>query len=160
MSAAQICQFAILGALIYVCKMAMAPLPNIEPVTLLVILMAVVWGWPGLWSVYLYIFLEFCTWGVNLWNIYYIYIWLLLFIAAMKFRTVKSPFLWACIGAAFGMSFGALCAAAQIAVSGFSGALAWWISGIPFDLTHGAGNFVLIGLLFTPLKRLLESVKR
>jgi hypothetical protein len=33
-----------------------------------------------------------------------------------------------------------------------------WISGIPFDLAHGFGNFVLTGLLLTPLRRLTEKL--
>ena len=159
LSISKICQLAVMGCVIYVAKMALAGLPNIEPVSLMVILLAVVWGWEGLWSVYIYVFLEFCTWGMHAWNVYYLYVWLVLFAAAFLMRRNESRFMWACLGAAFGMLFGGLCALAQIFISGPAGALAWWISGIPFDLVHAAGNFILILLLFQPLKRAMESIK-
>ena len=37
-------------------------------------------------------------------------------------------------------------------------ALSWWLSGIPFDLLHCAGNFVLAALLFVPLRKLLDKL--
>ena len=43
----------------------------------------------------------------------------------------------------------------------FSGGLefaaSWWVSGIPFDLMHCAGNFAMALLLFKPLRSLLEK---
>ena len=37
-------------------------------------------------------------------------------------------------------------------------ALSWWISGIPFDLLHCGGNFVMVLVLFKPLRRLLTTL--
>ena len=34
-------------------------------------------------------------------------------------------------------------------------ALSWWISGIPFDLLHGAGNFAMALALFKPCRAVL-----
>ena len=47
-----------LGALTFGMKVAMAGLPNIEPVSLMVMLFAVVFGWKALYPVYLYVLLE------------------------------------------------------------------------------------------------------
>ena len=159
LSIGTICQLAVMGCVIFVAKMGMAALPNIEPVSMMVILLAVVWGWKGLWSVYIYVFLAYCMWGMHWWNLYYLYVWLVLFAAAWLMRRNESRFVWACLGAVFGMLFGGLCALAQIVISGPAGALAWWISGIPFDLIHAGGNFLLILLLFQPLKRVMETIK-
>lgn len=150
-----LCLFSLLGALTFVLKIAMAGLPNIEPVSLMVILLAVCFGWKGLISVYIYIFLEFLVWGLNLWSVSYMYIWLILFIAAWSLRRMNSSLGWAIVSGIFGLLFGALCALVYIPISGCSGALSWWISGIPFDLLHGAGNFIIALLLFKPLKKVL-----
>ena len=50
----EVALFAMLGAMIFAAKMAMAQFPNIEPVSLLVMLLAVCFGWKGLYAVYLY----------------------------------------------------------------------------------------------------------
>lgn len=154
----QMCLFAVYGAAMFVCKTVMASLPNIEPVSLMVLLAACVFGWKGLWSIYVYVFLEYSFWGLNLWSISYLYVWLILFAAARICRHMTHPVQWAFLGAVFGFSFGALCAIPYIGISGFSGAVSWWVSGIPFDLAHGTGNFILIFLLFKPLKNGLEKI--
>ena len=43
-------------------------------------------------------------------------------------------------------------------MGGPSFALSWWISGIPFDLAHCAGNFALALVLFAPLRRLFSRL--
>ena len=61
---------------------------------------------------------------------------------------------------AFGLFFGLLCSIVYIFTSGPSGALGWWISGIPFDILHGAGNFTLSLILFKPLSAALRQIQR
>ena len=126
-------------------KMAMAQLPNIEPVSLMVMLAAVCFGWRGLYAVYLYVFLEFAVWGIGLWNIAYLYVWLALFAAALS--------------GCFGLLFGALCALVYWITGGWAFAVSWWVAGIPMDLLHGAGNFVVALALFRPLRRALAAFR-
>lgn len=146
---------SLLGALLFALKMVMAPLPNIEPVSLLVMVLAVVYGWRGLYAVYVYVFLELLVWGVHLWLVCYLYVWLLLFCAARLLRNQTAPLLWASLSGGFGLLFGALCAPVYLAAGGWGAAVSWWIAGIPMDLLHGAGNFFLALVLFRPLRQLL-----
>ena len=37
-------------------------------------------------------------------------------------------------------------------------ALSYWISGLPFDLIHCVGNFVLTLILFKPLYKAMEKL--
>ena len=74
--------FGILGALTFGAKVVMAPLPNIEPVSLMVMLFAVVFGLKGLYPVMIYVLLEILVYGLGTWNIMYLYIWPILAIAA------------------------------------------------------------------------------
>ena len=55
------------------------------------------------------------------------------------------------------MSFGALCALVYIPVDGWAFAFSWWVSGIPFDALHCAGNFFMALALFSPLKKWMEK---
>ena len=148
-----------MGALMFVLKMAMAQLPNIEPVSLMVMLLAVCFGWRGLYAVYLYVFLEFAIWGFGLWNVAYLYVWLVLFAAARLLQSVETPLVWAALSGCFVLLFGGLCAAVYWVVGGWAFAVSWWVSGIPMDLFHGVGNFVMALVLFQPLRKALRTLQ-
>ena len=150
--------FGILGALTFGLKFVMAPLPNIEPVSLLVMLFGAVFGWKALYPVYLYVAMEILFYGFSLWNVYYLYIWAILLVMAILMRKTEKPLPWALVSAVFGLMFGALCAVADVFIGGFGYAIAKWVSGIPFDLLHCGGNFVMALVLFCPLRRVLETL--
>lgn len=152
--------YSLLGTILFAAKIAMAPLPNIEPVSLLVILLAVCLGWRGLYAVYLYVLLELLTWGFGLWSAAYLYIWLILFLGARLLRGMRSPFGWALLSGCFGLLFGFLGAPVYWIAGGWSAAVSWWISGIPMDLIHGAGNFCITLALFNPLRSCLERLMK
>jgi energy-coupling factor transport system substrate-specific component len=156
----EIALFGILGALTFGAKVAMSFLPNIEPVSLLVMLYAVVFGKKALYPIYLYVILEILFYGIQLWNINYLYVWALLALGAWMLRKSQSGLAWALLSGVFGLFFGALCAPVYIFVGGLGFAVSWWISGIPFDLMHCAGNFAMALVLFMPLRRLLDKLYR
>ena len=149
--------FAILGAMTFAAKYVMSFLPNIEPVSLMVMLFAVVFGWKWVYPVYLYVVMEILFYGISLWNINYLYIWAVLAVAAMFLRDMKSPLGWAMLSGVFGLLFGALCGIVDIFIGGFTYAVTKWVSGIPFDIAHCGGNFIIALLLFKPLRNLLEG---
>ncbi len=150
--------FGVLGALTFALKFAMAGLPNIEPVSLLVMLYAVVFGWKALYPVYLYVLLEVLVYGLGTWNICYLYVWPILAVAAIFLRKMEGKLSWALLSGVFGLAFGALCGIVDVFIGGFAFAAAKWVSGIPFDLIHCAANFVIALLLFAPLKALLSRL--
>ena len=57
--------FAVLGAMTFAAKYVMSFLPNIEPVSLMVMLFAVVFGWKWVYPVYLYVMLEILFYGIS-----------------------------------------------------------------------------------------------
>ena len=154
----EVALFGILGALTFGFKVVMSWLPNIEPVSLLVMLYAVVFGRKALYPIYLYVMLEILFYGIQLWNINYLYVWALLALGAWMLRNSQSGLAWALLSGVFGLFFGALCAPVYIFVGGLGFAVSWWASGIPFDLMHCAGNFAMALVLFMPLRRLLERL--
>lgn len=150
--------FAVLGALTFAAKYAMAWLPNIEPVSLFMLLYGAVLGRKGLYPMYLYVGLEILFFGLGLWNINYLYIWLVPLAAGRLLRDMENPLGWALAGGSFGLLFGALCAPVDMAIGGMEYAIAKWISGIPFDIAHCAGNFVIALVLFVPMRNLMYKL--
>lgn len=147
-----------LGGLTFGAKVVMMGLPNIEPVSLLVMLFAVTFGKKALYPIYVYVLLEFALFGFGLWSAAYVYVWALLALAAWLLRGMRSPLGWAVLSGAFGLLFGALCAPVYLLTGGPAFALSWWLSGIPFDLAHCGGNFALALVLFVPLRRLFDRL--
>ena len=152
--------FALLGAVMFAGKMVMAGLPNIEPVSLLVILYTLVFGRKALWSIYLYVGLECAVWGLNTWSICYLYVWLLLYLLTRLLRNMDSPLGWAVVSGGFGLLFGLLCTPVYLVIGGWGYAVSWWLSGIPFDLAHCAGNFAMALLLYRPCRTALEGLTK
>ena len=150
--------FGMLGALTFALKVCMAALPNIEPVSLMVMLFAAVFGWRALYPTYVYVAMEILWFGLGTWNFNYFYIWAVLAVAAVLLRKMESPLGWAMLSGAFGLLFGALCAPVDVAIGGVSYAVAKWASGIPFDVMHCGGNFVIALILWKPLKALMDKL--
>lgn len=147
-----------LAALTFALQVVMSPLPNIEPVSLLVMLFAVTFGWKALYPVYIFVVMEILYYGISTWNVYYLYVWTILAVASVLIRNVQHPVIWALVSAVFGLLFGALCGIADIFAGGLAFAVSKWAMGIPFDVTHCIGNFVIAIVLFQPLRKLLQKL--
>ena len=136
-------------------KMVMAPLPNIEPVSLIIMLMGPLFGLRALMAVYVYVFLEATVFGFGLWWISYLYVWPLCLVLSILFRNIKDVLGWAVLAGGFGLMFGALCALVYLPIGGIPLFFSTVVAGIPFDLLHCAGNFAMMLLLRTPCMRAL-----
>lgn len=155
----EIALFGVLGGLTFAAKLVMSGLPNIEPVSLMVMLFAVTFGKKSIYPIYVYVAMEVLVYGIQTWNIYYLYIWLVLAVAAYLMRRNNEPLAWAILSAVFGLAFGALCGITDIFVlGGIAPAVAKWVSGIMFDVVHCVSNFVIALLLFKPLRELMEKL--
>ena len=156
----EITLFGVLGAITFALQVAMSGLPNIEPVSLLVLVYAVVFGRKCLYPIYVFVVMEILFFGIQMWNINYLYIWALLALAAWFLRDMKHPLAWAVLAAAFGLLFGLLCAPVYWVTGGWGAAVSWWIAGIPLDLVHCAGNFTAALFLLKPCLVVLERLKK
>lgn len=147
---------ALCAALMLTAQVALAGLANVELVSLLVMLFALKFGRTVLYSIYVFALVEGIIYGFHIWWITYLYIWTILAGLTRLFRKTETTLGWATLSGAFGLVFGALCAIPYLFVGGISAAVAYWAAGIPFDLAHCAGNFILCLLLWKPLHRALE----
>ena len=156
----QLALFAILGALTFGAKFAMSGLPNIEPVSLMVMLFGAVFGTQAVYPIGVYIAMEFLVYGPGLWNLCYLYIWFVLAAAAYLLRKMESALGWAVLSGGFGLAFGLLCAPVDMVAGGAAYALGKVITGIPFDIAHCVGNFIIALTLFCPLRKRMEMLAR
>lgn len=140
-------------------KMALSFLPNVELVTLLIILYTLYFGKRIFYVIPVFILIEGSIYGFGLWWIMYAYIWPLLAVLTHLFRKMESVWFWSIFSGAFGLFFGALCSIPYFFIGGVKTAAAWWVAGIPYDILHCISNFILCMVLFLPLRKVLEKLR-
>lgn len=146
-----IAYIAIAAALLITLQVALAVVPNVELVSLFVILYSIFLGRRTLAAIYVFALVEGLIYGFHTWWITYLYVWTILFFIARAFKNERNPLAWAVISGLFGICFGFLTSFPYLFMLGPGGWTAYIISGIPFDLLHCAGNFLTALLLFKPL---------
>lgn len=147
----------LLGVLMYVTQVILAPLPNIETVSLLIIITTSVFGVKALCSVYIFVVCEIFTYGIHIWSINYLYVWAILCIIVLLTRKFESKEFYTLLSAIFGLLFGTLCSIPYFLTGGIASGLGYIIQGFWYDILHCIGNFALTYLLFIPLKSVLEK---
>lgn len=153
----QIVTMGLLGSILFVGQLAMSPLPNIEPVTTLIIIYTLTYKKKAFFSIYIFVLLEGLLFGFGIWWISYLYIWSILALLVLALRRLDNAILWAVVSGMFGLLFGALCSIPYLISGGVGAAFAYWSAGIPYDILHCGGNFVLTLVLYNPLIRLLKK---
>lgn len=150
--------FAFLTAILLVAQIALAPIPNVELVSLLIIVYTKIFRKKVFIIIYGFVILEGLVYGFGVWWIMYLYVWSILAIVVMIFHKQNSAVWWAIISGIFGFVFGVLCSIPYYFIGGMHGAIAYWIAGIPFDLIHGFGNIVVALVLYKPISTLLDKL--
>lgn len=155
-------------AVIEVCKAALSFLPNIELTTFWLILFTLFFGRKIVLVVPVFILIEGSIYGFNTWWIMYLYTWPLLVLLTWVFRKQKSVWFWSILSGMFGLFFGLLCSIPYVVIgavdggirSGLYAGFTWWVAGIPWDIVHCIGNFVLMLVLYHPVRTLMERIKK
>lgn len=145
-------------AILEVGKVALMFLPNIEVVTLFLIVFSVAFGRETWFAVAGFVLIEGILFGFGIWWVMYIYIWPSLVAIAKLFRKKGGLMFWAILAAAYGLTFGFFCSIPYLFMGGLKTAISWWIAGIPYDLIHGVSNFAITLVLFKPLYRVTEKL--
>ena len=157
-TARQIAAMGVMAAVLTVAKLALSFLPNIEPVSLLLILCALTIGYRSLYVVSAFILIEGLLYGFGIWWIFYLYVWPLLVILTIRFRKQDSVLFWAIFSGIYGLLFGLLYAISFLFSGGPYMVFVKWISGIPFDIIHGISNFIICLVLMKPLRRVMKRL--
>lgn len=149
----------LLAAMLLVVQMAMAPLPNIELVSTLILAYTLVFGRQVFFIIVPFVLLEGLVYGLGMWWFGYLYVWPLWALVVLLLRKERGATFWAVACGAFGLCFGALFAIPYFFIGGVWAGVSYWLAGIPFDLLHCGGNFVLALLLIDPLCRVLKRLR-
>jgi energy-coupling factor transport system substrate-specific component len=154
---------ALFGALMFCSKEIMAVLPNIHLLGLLIMLATISFRFKALISIYIYVFVEAFLQGFSAWWVPNLYTWTILWGITMlipkKLPTKAKLVVYPIVCSLHGFLYGTLCAPAQAVFFGldFNGAIAWIITGIPYDIIHGISN-LLIGTFVLPLSISLNKI--
>lgn len=159
LTARDITIMALMVAIIEVSKVALAQIPNVELTSFWVIMFTLYFGTRIFYVIPVFILIEGMMYGFNLWWIMYLYAWPMLALVVLLLRKMNTAWDWSFVSGMFGLLFGFLCAIPYIFTSGFAGAVAWWIAGIPWDLVHGMANFVIMLVLYKPMKLVMSKMQ-
>ena len=160
----QLIIFSLLGVIMFISKIVMEALPNIHLLGMLTVTYTLVYRWRALIPIYIYVFLNGLFSGFNTWWIPYLYIWTILWAAAMllprKMPKAVCCVVYPVICGLHGLLYGMLYAPAQAIMfnMNFQQMLTWISTGIPFDLLHAVGN-VIAGLLIYPVSEILKKLE-
>ena len=155
-------------AVIEVSKLMLNFLPNVELVTFWVIMFTLFFGPKVIYSIIVFILIEISIHGIHTWIFMYMYVWPALALLVYLFRKNDSIWFYSILSGFFGLFYGAFCSLPYIVIgtvdggiqSGLIMAFNWWVAGIPFDIIHGIANFVIMMVLYTPVRALLVKLKR
>ncbi len=148
---------ALLATIMVASKYALDFLPNIELISLLIIIYTLEMPKLALPSIFSYLLIYGLFNGFGIWWFAQLYIWPLLYLVVRLLHKIDSVIFWAVISGAFGLFYGALYAVSYAVTMGFFAGITWWIAGIPFDLLHCIGNFTVAVILLKPLRRVVKK---
>ena len=164
--ALKIALIGLMAATLEVGKLALAPIPNVEVVTLLCGVYGYVFGLCGIIATYVFIGLETLIWGVNTWVITYLIHWgvvTLVFALLGKFK-VKNIFIITAVAVALVACFGVLSSLIDTGLlTGFLENF-WkrfaiiYVRGLGFYITEIVCNLILFPILFKPLVYRIEKI--
>lgn len=161
----EITLFGMLGGLMYISKMIMEFLPNVHLIGTFIVAFTVVYRQKALFPIYIFVFITGLLNGFSSWWIPYLYVWTVLWGMTMllpkKIPNKFRPIIYMLISALHGFLYGTLYAPVHALLHGFNARMmvAWIVSGLPFDFTHGVSNF-FCGLLIVPIISALKIAQR
>ncbi len=163
-----IAQMGMMVAIIEVSKFALAPFPNIELTSFWLIMFTLFMGRRIIAVVPAFILIEGAVYGVSIWWAMYLYIWPALVIVTWLFRKNTKPVFWAFVSGIFGLCYGLFCTIPYFILGfstggltgGFNTAISWWLSGLPWDFAHCAGNFIIMLVLYRPVKSVIGVLNK
>lgn len=155
-------------AIIEVCKVVLMGVPNVELTTFWIIMFSLYFGNKVFWAIPVFILLEGTMFGFHVWWVMYLYMWPSLAVLARILKRIDSVMAFSILSSAYGFLFGFFCAIPYVVIgtaeggimNGFYSAFTWWVAGIPYDMIHGVGNFVLMFILYKPIRTIMNKMPR
>lgn len=149
---------AFFSAIIMVFKISLDFLPNIELVTLMLILLSITYGKKTLYIVNIFSFLCGVYYGFGDWIIMYIILFSGLVVASYTLKNIlsKNFLITSLFSAIFGLTFGWFFAMEWMLLYGINAGVSYFINGIMFDLVHMMGNYFTMMFLGEKIYKILK----
>lgn len=162
----EIAVFAMLGAVMFVSKVVMEGLPNIHLLGTFVVAFTFTYRAKALFPIYAYVLANGIWEGFSPFGwLPEVYLWIILWGVVMllpkNMPSRIAPIVYMTVSALHGFLFGIFYAPVYALFSGIGWDRVWlWVlSGLPFDIIHGIGNFAL-GVLIIPIATLLRKLDK
>ena len=166
LSVADITTIGVMVAVIEVCKVTLMSIPNVELTSFWIVMFTLFFGWRMLFVIPVFILIEGSMFGFGTWWVMYLYAWPLLSLLTWFGKKQDSVIYFSVLSGGFGLFFGLLCSIPYFfigladggVINGMMAALTWWVAGIPWDVVHGISNFILMMILYRPVKSIMKKL--
>lgn len=151
---------AFFTALLIVSKEILSVVPNVEIVTLLIMVYTYVLDYKSaLYISIIFTVVQALIYPPHMWIITYLIVWPLLVIITRFLKKHNASVLTlAIVAALFGLSFGGIDSIVNIIIYGPKTFYAMWLRGLPWDIIHAISNYLTVLLLFNPIKISLDKM--
>lgn len=166
-TALYVTRVAVMAAMLTALKFALSFVPNVEVVTLMIIVygsaMGLVYALP---AVIVFCTVEVAIYGVGSWVLLYFVHWTLLAVAASVLLRGRRVWLAVILGVVASMLFGVLSACCDTLFCASSLApsrlgdywVAYYLKGIYFDVAHVISSAVTVTVLYVPLVAVMRKI--
>lgn len=152
--------FGVLGGLISVSQIALSFIPNVETVSLFIILFSLIYKKKAMYIVFVFVIVMGLIYGFGVWWFGYIILWPFLCVMTYKLENIISEkyLILSLYSGTFGLLFGFFYAIPYGIFGGINAGIAYWVSGIPFDIIHGIGNYFIMLFLGEKIFRVVKNL--
>jgi energy-coupling factor transport system substrate-specific component len=149
----------ILSAILLIGKVAFDYIPNVEVVSMLLILFAITYGLKSIYISTIFCLCNGLMYGFGSWLLVYfiVYNGLVLVAYALRKPLRKSIFARVLFTSLFGLTFGVWFALEWGLMYGLGAGIAYYLNGVTFDLLHMAGNLIVMLLVSEPIFVVLDG---
>lgn len=150
----RIALLGLLTSLIYVGRVSFSFLPNIQPMTTILIIITLSMGLAdGLIVALLSLVVTNLSLGFGIWTIAQLVAFTTILLVVYPFRRIYNNIplvVMAFVSGFTGLLYGFIVSLVQALFFGWLSFFPYYISGVPYDIAHAAGNFVFY-LLLAPI---------
>ena len=154
-------RIAMLSCLSFVGRMMFSFIPNVQPTTVIILIITLYFGvTEGILVSIISIMMSNLYLGMGIWTMAQIvsYSMVVIFFYVMtKLIPVKSDIYYSMLALVSGLVYGFFISLVQAPFFGWNVFIPYYISGIPFDISHAVGNFLFFLILHPALKTVLTK---
>lgn len=154
--AKEVALISLLSAACVVGRWACSSLPNISPMTTIVIMVTQKYGLKfGVKLVVVATLVSNLLLGMGIWTVFQILAWVVITVLASKipYQNVKTTLLF-CLAAGF--IFGFVVSFEKVVYGGLEFFLPYYLAGLIFDVLHAVGNLIFYPICYPAFKRILQ----